>query len=107
MEQGLVGVVRLPVMGDEESNNSEEGRMVASLEDESSDVIPLLDEEKGAPDHHPYVSTNQSSVVTVDKDDGDDGLSRPLLLRRKTMNFTSQIAIIGSNVCPIESLDYE
>ncbi|KAL9269268.1 Chloride channel protein CLC-c-like protein [Drosera capensis] len=28
------------------------------------------------------------------------------LLRRRT-NLTSQIAVIGSNVCPIESLDYE
>lgn len=30
----------------------------------------------------------------------------PLLTRRIT-NTTSQIAIVGSNVCPIESLDYE
>lgn len=29
----------------------------------------------------------------------------PLL--RKRMNTTSQIAIVGANVCPIESLDYE
>ncbi|KAL6223305.1 hypothetical protein ACLB2K_006692 [Fragaria x ananassa] len=31
---------------------------------------------------------------------------QPLLTRRIT-NTTSQIAIVGSNVCPIESLDYE
>ena len=29
----------------------------------------------------------------------------PLLTKR--VNTTSQIAIVGSNVCPIESLDYE
>lgn len=29
----------------------------------------------------------------------------PLLVKR--VNTTSQIAIVGANVCPIESLDYE
>lgn len=29
----------------------------------------------------------------------------PLLVKRT--NTTSQIAIVGSNLCPIESLDYE
>jgi chloride channel 7 len=29
----------------------------------------------------------------------------PLLVNR--LNTTSQIAIVGSNLCPIESLDYE
>ncbi|KAK1300108.1 putative chloride channel-like protein CLC-g [Acorus calamus] len=28
-------------------------------------------------------------------------------LRRSTSNTTSQVAIVGSNVCPVESLDYE
>ncbi|XP_078440813.1 chloride channel C [Wolffia australiana] len=32
---------------------------------------------------------------------------RQPLLRKRTMNTTSQIAIVGANVCPIESLDYE
>ncbi|KAL8492873.1 hypothetical protein ACS0TY_024173 [Phlomoides rotata] len=32
---------------------------------------------------------------------------QPLRLRRTSSNTTSQVAIIGSNVCPIESLDYE
>jgi hypothetical protein len=36
----------------------------------------------------------------------DDGPREPLL-RRRTMNTTSQIAIVGANICPIESLDYE
>ncbi|KAK1288313.1 Chloride channel protein CLC-c [Acorus calamus] len=37
----------------------------------------------------------------------ESGLKEPLLLRRRTLNTTSQIAIVGSNVCPIESLDYD
>uniref|UniRef100_K3Y593 CBS domain-containing protein n=1 Tax=Setaria italica TaxID=4555 RepID=K3Y593_SETIT len=36
----------------------------------------------------------------------DDGPREPLL-RKRTRNTTSQIAIVGANVCPIESLDYE
>lgn len=31
--------------------------------------------------------------------------AEPLLVKR--INTTSQIAIVGSNLCPIESLDYE
>ncbi|KAK4481952.1 hypothetical protein RD792_012865 [Penstemon davidsonii] len=34
-------------------------------------------------------------------------LQQPLLLRRSQSNTTSQIAIVGSNPCPIESLDYD
>uniref|UniRef100_A0A0D9W5D3 Chloride channel protein n=2 Tax=Leersia perrieri TaxID=77586 RepID=A0A0D9W5D3_9ORYZ len=36
----------------------------------------------------------------------DDEPRQPLL-RKRTMNTTSQIAIVGANICPIESLDYE
>ncbi|CAN6248760.1 unnamed protein product [Urochloa humidicola] len=36
----------------------------------------------------------------------DEGPRQPLL-RKRTTNTTSQIAIVGANVCPIESLDYE
>jgi chloride channel 7 len=39
--------------------------------------------------------------------DDDDGGPREPLLRKRTMNTTSQIAIVGANVFPIESLDYE
>lgn len=28
-------------------------------------------------------------------------------LRRSTSNTTSQVALVGANICPIESLDYE
>jgi chloride channel 7 len=41
-----------------------------------------------------------------DIEEGGGGLERPLLRRRGT-NTTSQMAIVGANVCPIESLDYE
>ncbi|KAK8948908.1 Chloride channel protein CLC-c [Platanthera zijinensis] len=39
--------------------------------------------------------------------DAEGGIHQPLLLRRRTMNTTSQIAVVGANLCPIESLDYE
>lgn len=39
-------------------------------------------------------------------DEKEDGMRQPLL-RKRTINTTSQIAIVGANVCPIESLDYE
>lgn len=32
-------------------------------------------------------------------------LRQPLLVHRR--NTTSQLAIVGANVCPVESLDYE
>lgn len=39
-------------------------------------------------------------------DDGSVGFRQPLLARNRK-NTTSQIAIVGANSCPIESLDYE
>lgn len=37
----------------------------------------------------------------------DKEINRREPLLRKRTNTTSQIAIVGANVCPIESLDYE
>ncbi|KAL8208753.1 hypothetical protein R6Q57_008165 [Mikania cordata] len=38
----------------------------------------------------------------------EESITEPLLyLRFSTSNITSQVAIVGSNPCPIESLDYE
>ena len=37
----------------------------------------------------------------------EKGMMREPLLVRSRTNNTSQIAIVGANVCPIESLDYE
>lgn len=42
----------------------------------------------------------------LDKENsGTYNYGEPLLTRR--INTTSQIAIVGANLCPIESLDYE
>ncbi|CAN4108197.1 unnamed protein product [Withania somnifera] len=39
--------------------------------------------------------------------DSESGFREPLLVSKSRVNNTSQLAIIGANVCPIESLDYE
>ncbi|RRT71559.1 hypothetical protein B296_00018484 [Ensete ventricosum] len=39
-------------------------------------------------------------------DDEEMGMKDPLL-RWQSGNTTSQLAIVGANICPIESLDYE
>ncbi|XP_034701356.1 chloride channel protein CLC-c isoform X1 [Vitis riparia] len=41
-----------------------------------------------------------------DFSDKDTAMREPLLVRKR-LNSTSQIAIVGASVCPIESLDYE
>lgn len=41
-----------------------------------------------------------------DFSDKDTAMRDPLLVRKR-LNSTSQIAIVGASVCPIESLDYE
>ncbi|GMP63206.1 hypothetical protein CsSME_00024991 [Camellia sinensis var. sinensis] len=41
-----------------------------------------------------------------DKSNGGGTMRQPLLVKSRTNN-TSQIAIVGANTCPIESLDYE
>lgn len=46
------------------------------------------------------------STRSVKWDEGAGALERPLLRQRGT-NTTSQIAVVGANTCPIESLDYE
>lgn len=40
-------------------------------------------------------------------DRGGDMMIREPLLLKSRVNTTSQIAIVGANICPIESLDYE
>ncbi|KAF5749594.1 chloride channel-like family protein [Tripterygium wilfordii] len=37
----------------------------------------------------------------------EESLTTPLILQRSVINSSSQVAIVGANVCPIESLDYE
>ena len=43
----------------------------------------------------------------LERNGSDSAEIREPLLRKRTLNTTSQIAIVGANVCPIESLDYE
>ncbi|KAI5003489.1 hypothetical protein ZWY2020_030649 [Hordeum vulgare] len=50
--------------------------------------------------------TSARSVKWGDLEDAAGGLERPLL-RQRGSNTTSQMAVVGANVCPIESLDYE
>lgn len=52
------------------------------------------------------IGTNGSFTFNDNEEDKEFGMREPLL-RNRTLNTTSQIAIVGSNVCPIESLDYE
>ncbi|GJN21337.1 hypothetical protein PR202_gb08805 [Eleusine coracana subsp. coracana] len=54
----------------------------------------------------PWRQHNGSSAALLRFDDGGGSANEPLL-RKRTMNTTSQIAIVGAKVCPIESLDYE
>uniref|UniRef100_A0A453EAE9 Uncharacterized protein n=1 Tax=Aegilops tauschii subsp. strangulata TaxID=200361 RepID=A0A453EAE9_AEGTS len=48
---------------------------------------------------------NSSSNALLRYDDRGS-ICEPLM-RKRTINTTSQIAIVGANICPIESLDYE
>ncbi|XWS17095.1 hypothetical protein CRYUN_Cryun33cG0038500 [Craigia yunnanensis] len=52
---------------------------------------------------------NQSQSLDQDQDQDRDheSLTIPLLSHQRSINSTSQVAIVGSNLCPIESLDYE
>ncbi|KDP42489.1 hypothetical protein JCGZ_00286 [Jatropha curcas] len=47
----------------------------------------------------------EGSFAGMEEDKEFNSMREPLLRNRK--NTTSQIAIVGANVCPIESLDYE
>ncbi|CAL9105226.1 putative chloride channel-like protein CLC-g isoform X1 [Musa acuminata AAA Group] len=68
-------------------------------------------EEELSPPRSSLVSDDYEDVEEVEEQGGN--LKEPLLehhpinLRRHAPNNTSQLAIVGSNLCPIESLDYE
>ncbi|KAK3007418.1 hypothetical protein RJ639_015191 [Escallonia herrerae] len=52
------------------------------------------------------MSTTTAAAFVANGD--EESITNPLLpLRRSASNATSQVAIVGSNLCPIESLDYE
>ncbi|CAD6235684.1 unnamed protein product [Miscanthus lutarioriparius] len=70
---------------------------------ESSCTTPLA-----TPTATPIATPMSTRSVKWEKDveDAAGSLQRPLLYQRGT-NTTSQMAIVGANTCPIESLDYE
>lgn len=49
---------------------------------------------------------NNDLEIDDDKEHTVSMLREPFLVRNRKNN-TSQIAIVGANTCPIESLDYE
>ena len=59
------------------------------------------------------MAENDIEVEVLEREDSviSDGKSpsfrEPLLKSKSKINTTSQIAIVGAKVCPIESLDYE
>ncbi|KAK2644898.1 hypothetical protein Ddye_020093 [Dipteronia dyeriana] len=54
-----------------------------------------------------FAAITQSPNRQDHDDDDQESLTLPLLPRRRSINSSSQVAIVGANVCPIESLDYE
>lgn len=50
-----------------------------------------------------------AAAAATESNGGDsESLTHPLLSsQRSVINSTSQVAMVGANVCPIESLDYE
>ncbi|KAF7802251.1 chloride channel protein CLC-c-like [Senna tora] len=79
-------------MGEEERDLEIEGGTMMMMEREDRDRDRDRDNRLGSDD----------SVSSK------DSLRQPLLLlKNNRMNNTSQLAIIGANICPIESLDYE
>lgn len=66
-----------------------------SLDDETNDVENTGELDRKELERH-WSETSDKNM----------SMREPLLVRRRT-NTTSQIAVIGANTCPIESLDYE
>jgi hypothetical protein len=63
-----------------------------------------MDEEKDVEQMIPKsISSSSSSTAGSAR----SGLIEPLLVNNNRLNTTSQLAIVGAKVCPIESLDYE
>jgi len=71
--------------------------------------IESMDGGSGAPPWRQHNNGSSEALLRYDDGGGADrgSAARQPLLRKRTMNTTSQIAIVGANVCPIESLDYE
>ena len=70
--------------------------------------LPLLVHFLGAPSSqpHPMAPPLEDHHMEEEAEEQRPPLIRALLHRSATTN-TSQVAMVGSNQCPIESLDYE
>ena len=58
----------------------------------------------------PHALRLAQDAMSAQPNADEESQAQPLLdpsLHRSLSNVTSQVAIVGSNVCPIESLDYE
>ena len=76
---------------------------------EREEVQNNNDIEIGVERRGPSSSSSSRSASPESRRITSSSLKEPLLLPHdaKRTNQTSQLAIIGANVCPIESLDYE
>ncbi|KAK0572376.1 hypothetical protein LWI29_030702 [Acer saccharum] len=52
-------------------------------------------------------TANGAAEPDQDHENDQESITLPLLRPPRSINSTSQVAIVGVNVCPIESLDYE
>ncbi|KAJ3675314.1 hypothetical protein LUZ60_004356 [Juncus effusus] len=62
---------------------------------------------EGDKENNQNADIETTSFIGLERNGSDLSELRQPLMRRRTMNTTSQIAIVGANVCPVESLDYE
>lgn len=68
------------------------------------------DREKGEKKMEEDHSSREGNGFEIEDDDDKEhsvSMLREPFLVRNIKNNTSQIAIVGANTCPIESLDYE
>jgi hypothetical protein len=66
-----------------------------------------MDEERDVEQMIPKSISSSSSSSSSTAGSARSGLIEPLLVNNNRLNTTSQLAIVGAKVCPIESLDYE
>lgn len=69
--------------------------------------IIIIEEENGQADieNEGMLYGNGSNESSCSEKDMAGTIREPLLTSQ--MNTTSQIVLVGANICPIESLDYE
>jgi len=62
-------------------------------------------DELNAAENGELEGTGEEELFSLGLSERSMSIRQPLLRHRS--NTTSQIAVVGANVCPIESLDYE